>query len=154
MKLRIVLEVEVSDLPDSEREELEDGMNFRAVEDTEVAPDLPTVPRIEDYPAGEVQEAVREALSGLGEDFQLQAEMWAGSEFYGWLSKIEVKECTEIMGLSALEAQLAHLVEKHPGQSHIWYVAELTVAASGSVPLTEIEELVSRHLAKAKGFDA
>lgn len=154
MKLRIVLEVEVSDLPDSEREELEDGMNFRAVEDTEVAPDLPTVPRVEDYPAGEVQEAVREALSGLGEDFQLQAEMWAGSEFYGWLSKIEVKECTEIMGLSALEAQLTHLVEKHPGQSHIWYVAELTVAASGSVPLTEIEELVSRHLAKAKGFDA
>lgn len=154
MKLRIVLEVEVSDLPDSEREELEDGMNFRAIEDTEVAPDLPTVPRIEDYPAGEVQEAVREALQGLGDDFQLQAEMWAGSEFYGWLSKIEVKECTEIMGLSALEAQLKYLVEKNPDHNHMWFVATLTSIADASVALTEIEELVSRHLAKAKGFDA
>ncbi|HCJ70666.1 hypothetical protein [Agrobacterium pusense] len=62
--------------------------------------------------------------------------------------------------LSTLETHLKSLVISHPEKallaaiddySRTWFVAELTSVASGRVPLTEIEAMVLRHLAPAKG---
>ena len=57
-----------------------------------------------------------------------------------------------------LEEHLKSLISKNPEKARLavgredlrmWFVAELTGVASGSVPLTEIEDMVSRRLAPA-----
>ncbi|CDN93505.1 hypothetical protein [Agrobacterium tumefaciens] len=59
-----------------------------------------------------------------------------------------------------LEEHLKHLVTSNPEKAllaalddnmRMWFVAELTGVAGASVPLTEIEKIVSRHLMPAKG---
>lgn len=61
--------------------------------------------------------------------------------------------------IDKLEAKLKSLLRAHPEKallaafddnSRTWLVAELTSVASGQVPLTEIEALVSRHLTPEK----
>ncbi|QXZ71844.1 Lar family restriction alleviation protein [Agrobacterium sp. S7/73] len=60
--------------------------------------------------------------------------------------------------LGKIEANLKSLVIAHPEKAllaaldddtHMWFVAQLTTIASASVPLTEIEAMVLRHLAPA-----
>lgn len=62
--------------------------------------------------------------------------------------------------LAMLETHLKSLVISHPEKallaaiddySRTWFIAELTSVASGRVPLTEIEAMVSQHLMPAKG---
>lgn len=62
--------------------------------------------------------------------------------------------------LSVLETHLKSLVIANPEKALLaaldddmrtWFIAELTSVASGQVPLTEIETMVSRHLMPAKG---
>lgn len=57
--------------------------------------------------------------------------------------------------IAALETQLKHLITTRPKKAalaavdddmRMWFVAQLTGTASGRVPLTEIEAMVSRHL--------
>lgn len=65
--------------------------------------------------------------------------------------------------IDKLETKLKSLVVAHPEKallaaiddySRTWFIAELTGVASGRVPLTDIEALVSRHLMPAKGGGA
>lgn len=65
--------------------------------------------------------------------------------------------------LSMLETHLKSLVITNPEKAllspfdddmRMWFVAQLTSVAGASVPLTEIEAMVSRHLAPAKGGEA
>ncbi|UNZ49479.1 hypothetical protein [Agrobacterium tumefaciens] len=62
--------------------------------------------------------------------------------------------------LGKIETHLKSLVIAHPetallaaldDDTRMWFIAELTGAASSIVPLTEIEALVSQHLTPAKG---
>lgn len=71
------------------------------------------------------------------------------------------EECRQ--DLDKLEFHLTSLMSAHPKQARLaeidditrtWFVAELIKVASGRIPLTEIEALVSRHLAAAKGGEA
>jgi len=60
--------------------------------------------------------------------------------------------------IAALETQLQHLITTRPKKAalaaldddtRMWFVAQLTGTASGSIPITEIEALVARHLPPA-----
>lgn len=86
--LRIVLDVEFSDLPDEVREDLADGLNFRADEDREVAPDLDAVPRIAEMSDDEIVGRVSEFFDGLSE-YAMQEELWAGTGVFGYLSSVK-----------------------------------------------------------------
>lgn len=64
--------------------------------------------------------------------------------------------------LVTLEAHLKSLIAARPKKASLaaldddtrmWFVAQLTGVASGSVPLTEIEAIVSRHLAQTSSTD-
>lgn len=54
MKLKVTLEIEVADLPDDVRDELADGLSFRADDDNSFATDLDPVPRLSDMTADEI----------------------------------------------------------------------------------------------------
>lgn len=65
--------------------------------------------------------------------------------------------------LDKIEAHLKSLVLANPEKAllaaldddtRMWFLAELLSVASGSIPLTEIEAIVSRHLMPAKGGEA
>ncbi|WCK01060.1 hypothetical protein [Agrobacterium tumefaciens] len=69
----------------------------------------------------------------------------------------------QLNDLGKLEFHLKSLVSAHPEKARLassredlrmFFVAELTKVASGRIPLLEIEGLVSRQLAVAKGGDA
>lgn len=105
MKLRVIMEIEVSDLPKHAREELEDGLNFVSAEehdevneglDEDDSDYVPLVPKLSDCSAEEVQEAVVEAIVGVFSDYDSQAEMWAGTEFYGYISAVDIHRCQVI----------------------------------------------------------
>lgn len=89
MKLMITMEVEFSDLPEEVREELADGLNFRS-EDDELNDDLDTVPTVAEMEPDEIVGAVTEFFESF-DDYEIQAEVWAGSDVYGYLSSISVK---------------------------------------------------------------
>lgn len=91
MKLKVTLEIEVADLPQEVREELADGLNFRADEDNSVADDLDTVPRLSEMSANDITDLPYTFFKGMG-DYDLQAEAWAGSEVYVYFSKVEIKD--------------------------------------------------------------
>lgn len=65
--------------------------------------------------------------------------------------------------LGQLETRLINLISEHPEKAQLaavddysrtWFIAELIAEASGSIPLLEIEGLVSRHLATMEGGEA
>ncbi|SMF65458.1 hypothetical protein SAMN02982989_3360 [Xaviernesmea oryzae] len=91
MKLKVTLEIEVADLPQDVREELADGLNFRADEDNSVADDLDTVPRLSEMSANDVTDLPYTFFEGIG-DYEAQAEVWAGSDTYVYFSKVEIKD--------------------------------------------------------------
>lgn len=68
-----------------------------------------------------------------------------------------------ISELAMLEAHLKSLVVANPEKAllaalddgtRMWFLSELIAVASGSIPLTEIEAIVSRQLRPAKGGEA
>lgn len=89
-KYTVTLEVEFSDLPKDVRDDLADGFNFRS-EDDDMNVDLDTVPTVAEMEASEIQEAISEFFDGMDGDYDAQAEAWAGSSIFGWLSSISVK---------------------------------------------------------------
>lgn len=91
MKLKVTLEIEVADLPQEVREELADGLNFRADEDNSVADDLDTVPRLSEMSANDITELPYTFFEGIG-DYDVQADAWAGSETYVYFSKVKIKD--------------------------------------------------------------
>ncbi|RVG08569.1 hypothetical protein CN234_17455 [Sinorhizobium meliloti] len=86
----VTLEVEFSDLPEDARDDLADGVNFRA-EDDELNSDLDTVPTVAEMDPSEIKEAIFDFFDGMDGDYEAQAEAWAGSSVFGWLSAISVK---------------------------------------------------------------
>jgi hypothetical protein len=102
MKLRVTLEIEVSDLPQQEREELADGLNFRAGDDETFATDLEPVPRLDEYTANDLCSLPYEFFEGM-DDYEAQRDVWAGSDVYVYFSKITV---TDVMAVSPAERQL------------------------------------------------
>jgi hypothetical protein len=93
MKLRVTLEIEVSDLPDDEREEIghmEDAIGGDELDDDE------GVPLLADQDPEEVKMAITEALHDLGSSYISQREMWAGTGFYGYMSSVSVLRCDEV----------------------------------------------------------
>lgn len=62
---------------------------------------------------------------------------------------------SEKQDIAALETQLKHLITTRPNKAalaafdndtRMWFIAQLTGIASGCTPLTDIEQLVARHL--------
>jgi hypothetical protein len=97
MKLLVTLEIEVADLPDIERDELADGINFRGDNDTTLSPDLDTVPRLSDMGANELTGLPYEFFDGLA-GYEAQQEIWAGTNTFVYFSKLtvtDVKAVTE-----------------------------------------------------------
>lgn len=93
MKLRVTLEIEVSDLPDDEREEIghmEDAMGGDELDDDA------GVPLLADRDPEEVMMAITEAPHDLGSSYISQREMWAGTGFYGYMSSVSVLKCDEV----------------------------------------------------------
>ena len=90
-KLKITMEIEFSELPDEVREDLADGLNFRDADDREISPDLDEVPSVKDATVDDLEYAARDFFVSLS-DYELQAELWAGTEFYGYISQFKVLE--------------------------------------------------------------
>jgi hypothetical protein len=90
MKLRVTLEIEVGDLPDEQRRELQDGVNFLepgvlADEDD----DLEALPSLADYEIDEIQDVVSEAFQGLS-FYDIQSDLWSGSGCYICMTDVKV----------------------------------------------------------------
>lgn len=100
MKLRIIMEVEIFDLPDDERSELADGLNFAAEGENPLYEEneeyLPPVPRIQDCDDEEIISNITGMLEDALPNLDAQRELWAGSHFYGYVGKIEVASCDKI----------------------------------------------------------
>lgn len=101
MKIRVLMELEVSDLPGEERKELEDGINFVAAEDqTTTEPEdedyVPTVPRLDEFSPQEITHAVRDMFMDGVTNLDTQRELWAGTEFYGYISDLDVLEINQV----------------------------------------------------------
>ena len=84
MKLTITFEIEVSDIPEKEREEIiaDSGM------------DDEDMPRIAEMSEEEVRSEIIGTFYSMfnGADYDVQSEMWAGSDFYGYITGISVRE--------------------------------------------------------------
>lgn len=84
MKIAIAFEFEVSDMPEKEREDI---ANDTGMEEDEM-------PRISDMSEAEVRAEIIDAFYSMfnGTDYDVQAEMWAGSNFYGYITGITAKD--------------------------------------------------------------
>ena len=98
-KVKIVMEIEFSELPDDVRDELADGLNFRDEEDHEIASDLDTVPTASSMSDRDVEAALIDFFDGLSH-YEMQAELWAGSDVYGYISAISVQSVEPAEGRS------------------------------------------------------
>jgi len=100
MKVRIVLEVEVADIPDADRIAMQDGVNFAlpGVEPDEDDDDaLEVLPSLADYSSFDVEQELSIILGELAAGgYEAQAEMFAGSDTYFYLKDIFVAECKVI----------------------------------------------------------
>lgn len=94
MKLRVTMDIEIGDLTDRQRAELEDDLNFVSREkfgtkafpaDEDAEGFVPTVPLLAEQDFADVTGAVREAMAGIDE---WQDEMWAGSDVYARITGI------------------------------------------------------------------
>lgn len=102
MKLLVTLEVEVADIPQQEREFMQDGINFALPGEEPDDDDYDAVmalPSLADYSPIDVEEATRDIFNGLGGgDYETQAEMFAGSEVYFYFKEVGVKDVKVIDG--------------------------------------------------------
>lgn len=96
MKLKITMELEIGDLTDEQRAELEDDLNFVSREkfgtegwpsDEEEEGYTPTVPLLSEQDPEEIMCTLTDALHEL-ETPEAQVEFWAGTEVYARISKI------------------------------------------------------------------
>ena len=103
MKFRMTIEVEIGDLTDEQRAELEDDLNFVSREkfgtdefpsDEEEEGYVPTVPTLAEQDKEEIRQTVRDAFENLVED---QAEFWAGSDCYARIVKLDVLNMGEVI---------------------------------------------------------
>lgn len=88
----VTLRLTFDDLPQEVREELADGLNFRADDDHEIAPDLDAVPTLADYDDIDLTSMLHDVFGAYGVfgGYDEQAEIWSGSEFYGYVTKSDV----------------------------------------------------------------
>lgn len=86
MKITMTVEFEVSDIPEKERLEIirDSGM------------DNEDMPRISEMTEDEVRSEIIESFEAMfnGADYDSQAEMWAGSDFYGFITGFRVLPST------------------------------------------------------------
>lgn len=94
MKLKITMELEIGDLTDEQRAELEDDINFVSREkfgtegwpsDEEEEGYTPTVPTLAEQNPEEIMCTLTDALHAL-EDWQ--EEIWAGTDIYARITNI------------------------------------------------------------------
>lgn len=90
----VTLRLTFDDLPQEVREELADGLNFRADDDHEIAPDLDAVPTLAEYDDLDLTSMIYDVFGahGVFSGYEEQAEIWAGSDFYGYVTKSDVVE--------------------------------------------------------------
>lgn len=75
VKLRLTFDIEVSDLPDDVRAELQECEGEH-------------VPTLAEHGRDEIQASVIDALDTLCDTYDTQADLWAGTSFYGYMSSI------------------------------------------------------------------
>lgn len=82
MKITMTVEFEVSDIPEEER--------FNILDDSGM--DETEVPRISDMTESEVASEIADAFDAMfnGADYDCQGEVWAGSNFYGFITGFRV----------------------------------------------------------------
>ena len=82
MKLIITFEFEVSDIPEKERSEIAADCGM----------DEEDMPRISEMGEAEVRSEIIDAFYAMfnGADYDIQSEIWAGSDFYGYITGISV----------------------------------------------------------------
>lgn len=82
MKITMTVEFEVSDIPEEERCNILDDSGMDETE----------VPRISDMTESEVASEITDAFDAMfnGADYDCQAEVWAGSNFYGFITGFRV----------------------------------------------------------------
>lgn len=78
MKITMTVEFEVSDIPEKERAEI--------INDCGMGED--EIPKISEMTEAEVITEITDAFDATfnGADYDSQAEMWAGSNFYGYIT--------------------------------------------------------------------
>jgi hypothetical protein len=84
MKITIAFEFEVSDMPESDRVDI---INDTGMEEDEM-------PRISEMSEEEVRSEIIDAFCSMfnGTDYDVQSEMWAGSNFYGYITGVSTSE--------------------------------------------------------------
>lgn len=82
MKIKISLEFEVSDIPEQERIDI--------INDSGISSS--SMPRISEMSEMEVRSEIIDAFYSMfnGADYDVQSEMWAGSNFYGYITGVSV----------------------------------------------------------------
>lgn len=82
MKITMTVEFEVSDIPKKDRIDI---INFGAMDDEEI-------PRISEMTEDEVRAELVDSFEAMfnGADYDSQAEMWAGSDFYGYITGFRI----------------------------------------------------------------
>jgi hypothetical protein len=98
MKARITMEIEISDLPEDVLEEMaEDSVGEG--DDDEV------MPGIDDCDPDDLASLVGNTLADSFDSYDTQAELWAGTGFFGYISKAKLIECVPIPEADDVEPQ-------------------------------------------------
>ncbi|MBN7763696.1 hypothetical protein JYP52_21390 [Nitratireductor aquibiodomus] len=102
MRLKITMEIEIGDMTDEQREELEDGISFVSRDkigtdglpaDENAEDYVPPVPTLAEQNPEEVIGTITEAMSFL---IEWQEDVWAGSDVYARISKISNVNVEEV----------------------------------------------------------
>ncbi len=118
MKLRITMEIEVGDLTDEQRAELEDDLNFVSREkfgtdefpsDEEEEGYVPTVPTLAEQSPEDISSTLSEALYDIDE---WQDEMWAGTDCYARIVNVSNVQVEAIKPDPDCEAGLHSWINK------------------------------------------
>lgn len=78
MRIKILLDIEMGDIPEPDRKDIEDMIGQ-------------TPPKLSDYNPEEVAEELCSMFSYI-DNYDVQQDLWAGSDFYGMIKKVHSAE--------------------------------------------------------------
>lgn len=87
MKVRVTMLVEVSDIPEQDRDYMAKTLDLDNGEEVPV----PTPISNNELSVAEVEDIFTDVFSGLGEEYDHQAVLWEGTGHWVWFSKIEIE---------------------------------------------------------------
>jgi len=78
MRIKILLDIEMGDIPEPDRNDVADMIGH-------------TPPKLSDYTQEEVTEELCSMFSYI-DNYDVQQDLWAGSDFYGMIKKVHSAE--------------------------------------------------------------